>query len=167
MTIPYPFETDQFILPAYGGGSFADIPAFLQSTLLGGSSPALQPQGWASLPHRYDRVVVLFLDALGWRFFERFQDHPLLQRFVRSGSVTRLTSQFPSTTSAHVTTLYTGDPVGQHGVFEWFYYEPVVDAMIGPLALLFRRRRWAGNPGLRGRSRGQSATSRQVWLDIA
>lgn len=130
-----------FIRPNYGGGSFADIPAFVQQALTGRPGAALQPDGWQASGHRFRRVVTLFIDAFGWRFFERFQDHPLLRRFANAGSVTKLTSQFPSTTSAHVTTLYTGAPVGQHGVYEWFYYEPQVDAMIAPLLFSF-----AGDP---------------------
>jgi hypothetical protein len=131
------FTTDQFIKPAYGSGSFAEIPDLLRAVLIGGAAPALRPQGWASRPQRHQNVIVLFVDACGWHAFERFQDHPLFQRFIQRGSVNCLTSQFPSTTSAHVTTLYTGQPVGQHGVFEWFYYEPVVDAMIAPLLFSF------------------------------
>lgn len=100
--------------------------------LTGAPLAALRPAGWQGKP-RFRRVVTLFIDAFGWRFCERFQDHPLLQRFANAGSITKLTSQFPSTTSAHVTTLYTGLPVGQHGVYEWFYYEPHVDRMIAPL----------------------------------
>jgi predicted AlkP superfamily pyrophosphatase or phosphodiesterase len=120
------------VRPDYGGGSFADIPAYIQQVLTGAPQTTLQPAGWPG--HlRCRRIVTIFIDAFGWRFFERFQDHPLLQRFANAGSVTKLTSQFPSTTSAHVTTLYTGLPVGQHGVYEWFYYEPQVDRMIAPL----------------------------------
>ncbi len=121
-----------FIRPNYGKGSFADIPEFVQHLLVGGNA-SIQPTGWGNSAHRFKRVVTLFVDAFGWRFFERFQDHPLLRRFANAGSVTKLTSQFPSTTSAHVTTLYTGQPVGQHGVYEWFYYEPKLDAVIAPL----------------------------------
>ncbi|MBU6349605.1 MAG: alkaline phosphatase family protein [Chloroflexi bacterium] len=128
-----PLQLDHtFVRPRYGGGSFADIPALVQQLFAGGPPAALVPPG---IPpgHRWSRVVTLFIDAFGWRFFEKFQEHPLLHRFVQQGSVTRLTSQFPSTTSAHVTTLYTGLPVGEHGVYEWFYYEPQLDAMIAPL----------------------------------
>lgn len=121
------------IRPNYGGGSFADIPAFVQQVLAGKVAATLQLAGWQGDGQRFKRVVTLFVDAFGWRFFERFQDHALLRRFANAGSVTKLTSQFPSTTSAHVTTLYTGLPVGQHGVYEWFYYEPQVDRMIAPL----------------------------------
>ena len=131
------FSTDQFCVPRYGGGSFADIPELLRWFLVGGAAPALRPNGWEQLGRQYDRVIVLFVDAFGWRFFEQFQDHPLLRRFIERGSVTQLTSQFPSTTSAHVTTLYTGQPVGRHGVYEWFYYEPALDAVIAPLLFSF------------------------------
>jgi hypothetical protein len=130
------FATNQFIAPAYGGGSFADIPGLIRAKLTGGNA-ALRPANAGRLAPRYDQVIVLFVDAFGWRFLERFQEHPLLRRFLDHGSATRLTSQFPSTTSAHVTTLYSGRPVGEHGVFEWFYYEPTVDAMIAPLLFSF------------------------------
>ncbi|MEZ4767212.1 MAG: alkaline phosphatase family protein [Caldilineales bacterium] len=127
-----------FVQPRYCGGCFSDIPAFIRSVLVDGSPGPLRPDGFDRLPQRFQNVVLLFIDAFGWRFFEQSADrYPFLQRFVRHGSVTKLTSQFPSTTSAHVTALYTGKPVGQHGVFEWQYYEPIVDAIIQPLPFTF------------------------------
>ncbi len=144
-----------FIRPNYNGGSFADIPSLVQDLLTGVATSALQPVGWQPGSRRFQRVVTLFVDAFGWRFFERFQDHPLLRRFANAGSVTKITSQFPSTTSAHVTTLYTGVPVGQHGVYEWFYYEPQVDAMIAPLLFSFageEQRETLVNQGVEGPS---------------
>ena len=125
-------STSNFIKPAYGNACFSDIPAFVRATF-GDSTPSPLHAAANVGQHRFRRVVTLFVDAFGWRFFERFQDHPLLRRFANACSATKLTSQFPSTTSAHVTTLYTGLPVGQHGVYEWFYYEPQVDRMIAPL----------------------------------
>lgn len=131
------FSDPVFIRPRYGEASFAEIPDFVEHLLTGQGASPLRPEGWRAANHRFTRVITLFIDAFGWRFFERFQEHPLIRRFARQGGVARLTSQFPSTTSAHVTTLYTGVPVGQHGVYEWFYYEPKVDAMIAPLLFSF------------------------------
>ena len=125
--------TTPFRKPAYGGGSFADIPPYVLQLFSGQTDAAIPQRGFPAPGARFQRVITIFIDAFGWRFFERFQDHPLLRRFATTGSVAQLTSQFPSTTSAHVTTLYTGMPVGQHGVFEWFYYEPQIDAVIAPL----------------------------------
>jgi hypothetical protein len=125
--------TYQLVTPQYGNNCFSDLPGFIGQMLGRGDSSPLLPEGFQAMPQRYRRVVVVLLDAFGWQLVERHQSHPFLDRFARHGSVTRLTSQFPSTTSAHITTLYSDLPVGQHGVFEWFYYEPLVDAMIAPL----------------------------------
>lgn len=111
-----------FVKPRYDFGGFAGTPQRIKDT-------------FAS--KQYDAVVLFFIDAFGWRFFERFQDHPFLQRITKHGKVEKLTSQFPSTTAAHVTTMHTGLPVGVSGVHEWYYYEPLVDRVIAPLLFSF------------------------------
>lgn len=107
-----------FVKPRYDNGGFAGIPSRVTQAFASG---------------KYDAVVLFLVDAFGWRFFERFQDAPFIQRIARRGRIEKLTSQFPSTTAAHVTTIHTGLPVGVSGVHEWFYYEPQVDAVIAPL----------------------------------
>src|SRR5258708_25859608 len=90
------------------------------------------------MPRRFDKVILLFVDGFGWRFFERYADkYPFLSRFKSEGIVSKLTSQFRSTTAAHTTTIHTGLPVGESGVFEWFYYEPQLDRIIAPLLYSF------------------------------
>ncbi len=124
----------QFIRPRYEGGCFADLPGFVKSVLLPDAASSLAPAGFAALPQRYRKVIFLFIDSFGWSFFQRHCERlPFLRRFAEQGSVTQITSQFPSTTAAHVTTLYTGQPVGRHGIYEWHVYEPKLDAMITPL----------------------------------
>ncbi|MCZ2127741.1 MAG: alkaline phosphatase family protein [Anaerolineales bacterium] len=111
-----------FVKPRYDSGGFAGIPQRIQ-------------EAFAS--QQYDAVVLFFIDAFGWRFFEKFQNEAFLQRFVKGGKVEKITSQFPSTTSAHVTTIHTGLPVGASGVHEWYYYEPLADGIIAPLLYSF------------------------------
>jgi hypothetical protein len=83
----------------------------------------------AALTREHERVAVVLLDAFGWAFVQRHADHPFLQRL----QIEPVASQFPSTTTAHLTTLYTGLPVAQHGLYEWCVYEPQLDATILPL----------------------------------
>ena len=119
-----------FIKPRYDAGGFAGLPAAIQSVFSGGRPfPAFQDD--------YDNVVFCFIDGFGWRHFEKFGAHPFLDRFARSGNASKLTSQFPSTTSGHVTCIHTGLNVGQSGIYEWNYYEPLLDAMMVPLLFSF------------------------------
>ena len=78
-------------------------------------------------------MVLVVADGFGWSVAERHADHPFLRRVAAEGRLSQLTSQFPSTTSAHMTTLHTGVPVGESGIYEWFQYEPALDRMIAPL----------------------------------
>jgi hypothetical protein len=127
---------NRFLKPDYASRCFSNIPSTIAHLLTGrgASSIPLDPK----FSRRYDSVVLILVDAFGWRFFEKYCDsYPFLKRFAQEGSVLKLTSQFPSTTAAHITTLHTNLPVGQSGVFEWQYYEPSLDAMIMPLMFSF------------------------------
>jgi hypothetical protein len=79
------------------------------------------------------RVVVVLLDALGWTFAQRHAQHPLLARIARDGALAPLAAQFPSTTTAHVTTMHTGLPVEAHGLYEWRIWEPAAGRVVVPL----------------------------------
>ncbi|PWH12936.1 MAG: phosphodiesterase [Anaerolineae bacterium] len=120
----------EFVKPTYDLGGFASLPAIITGLFDGQRS--LEP-----FQAEYDTVILGFIDGFGWRHFEKFAAHPALDRFVRHGLAAKWTSQFPSTTSGHVTCIHTGLNVGQSGVFEWNYYEPLLDAMIVPLLFSF------------------------------
>jgi hypothetical protein len=119
---------------------FADLPATVARLLTG--APGGLPLPGA--PERIDRVAVVLLDAFGMRFVRRHADHPLLRRL----GIAPLATQFPSTTTAHVTTMHTGTPVGVHGLYEWNVYEPALDAVITPI--LYARAGELAPDGLRG-----------------
>ncbi|HVU70466.1 MAG TPA: alkaline phosphatase family protein [Ktedonobacteraceae bacterium] len=126
--------SSRFVKPLYQSYSFANLPATIQYLLTGHGSSALPMDVFGPLPTRYNKVVLLFVDAFGWRFFSQFADRfPLLKTILQQGAVSKLTSQFPSATAAHVTCMNTGLNVAQSGVYEWYYYEPLVDAIISPL----------------------------------
>jgi len=131
-------QQPEVVKPRYGAACFADLPQTLFHLLTGQGAPALAPEILNGLAPTYDKVILILVDAFGWRFFERYQeDHPFLTEIAKEGVVARLTSQFPSTTAAHVTCIHTGLTPGQSGVYEWQYYEPQLDLMITPLLFSF------------------------------
>lgn len=124
-----------FLKPQYDSYCFSKIP----STLL-----KLLGCGEGGLPRScvrhgvYNHVIIILIDGFGWRFLEKYKDrYPFLQRFYAEGIVSKLTSQFPSTTAAHLTTLASNMPVGEHGIYEWFLYEPEVQRVVAPLLYTF------------------------------
>jgi predicted AlkP superfamily pyrophosphatase or phosphodiesterase len=82
----------------------------------------------------FEQVVLLFIDAFGWAFFERYANtFPFLKRGLSDGICSKLTSLFPSTTAAHVTCIHTGLAPNQSGIYEWFIHEPHLGEIITPL----------------------------------
>jgi predicted AlkP superfamily pyrophosphatase or phosphodiesterase len=92
--------------------SFATIPAEIERRVAAG-----------------DRVALIMIDGLGSELLSRYDHHPFARRLAR----TALRSQFPATTTAHVTTVHYGLPVEHHGLYEWNILEPSLGEMICPL----------------------------------
>jgi len=130
------FDTDPLRRPPdYEKANFAHIPSLLQGFLGVDVETPLTPQQFGFQPGQFQKVIFLFLDAFGWNVYSYFLNrrNRILGRLTDKGQVHKITSQFPSTTAAHVTTISTGQVVGEHGVYEWQYYEPEVDDVIVPL----------------------------------
>ncbi len=126
--------SQRFVKPLYDSYCFSNIPQTIEYLLTGQGQNALPSDVFGNLPTRYDKVLLFFVDAFGWRFFERYAEkYEFLKTFLAHGVVSKMTSQFPSTTAAHATCIHTGLNVGQSGVYEWNYYEPLVDEIITPL----------------------------------
>ncbi len=68
--------------------------------------------------NKYENVILLIIDGLGYEYFKRYGKNSFLQKhFVKP-----ITSVFPSTTSAATTALETGVAPQQHGVTGWFMF---------------------------------------------
>ncbi len=76
-----------------------------------------------------ERVALIMIDGLGAELLARYDHHP----FTRRLALTPLRSQFPATTTAHVTTMHYGLPVEHHGLYEWNILEPSLGELICPL----------------------------------
>jgi len=124
-----------FLKPQYETYCFSQIPNTIL-TLFGIGSQGLPSD--CIRPGTCDRVVLLLIDGFGWKFLDKYKDrYPFLKRFFDAGVVSKLTSQFPSTTAAHITTLCSNQIVGDHGIYEWFMYEPLLERVVAPLLYTF------------------------------
>jgi len=115
--------------------TFAAIPGTIERLLTGSTAGTTLPLD--ALASTAYRILFVYLDAFAWRFVERHAGHPLLARARNDGVLLQLASQFPSTTTAHTTTLHSGLPVGIHGVYEWHILEPSLNRLITPLRFSF------------------------------
>jgi len=121
--------------PEQGRRCFDQLPATVERLLTGAAQgPTLTEP---LLLERFERVVFVYLDGFGCSLLERQSEHPLLARVRSEGIVVELTSQFPSTTTAQVTTIHSGLPVAEHGLYEWHVYEPLLNRLITPLLFSF------------------------------
>jgi hypothetical protein len=118
----------EFIWPAYQGLSLANVPATLFS-LLGRDpstlAPPLSPELWVGLEDQVQRVVMILLDAVGFLSLCRQLGAgrlPFLQRAIKAGRFAPLTSVFPSTTTAALTSLHTGHTPAGHGMLAYILY---------------------------------------------
>jgi len=133
--------------PEQGTRCFDQLPATVERLLTGARNGPVLDEPF--LRERFERVALVYFDAFGWTFLERHADHPVVERALADGLLTQLTAQFPSTTTAQVTTVHSGLPVAEHGLYEWHVYEPTLDRLITPLLFSF-----AGD-GIRGTLLGQ------------
>ncbi|MCI4331345.1 MAG: alkaline phosphatase family protein [Thermoplasmata archaeon] len=117
-------------IPAYSGRSLANIgPTVFRATGAEptGDSPLAPPLDHALDPFRGRRApgttLVVMVDGFGWEQFDRWgQGTPLADGWRRHAHP--LTTVFPSTTSAALTSLSTGAPPGRHGLVGYRQFLP-------------------------------------------
>jgi predicted AlkP superfamily pyrophosphatase or phosphodiesterase len=108
---------EDLLLPDYAGSTLANVPATVAALLgvpLKGLPPLYEPL-WRPVGNGLKRIVVLLLDSLGWNIVQALRPElePLLQEATLFD---RITSIFPSTTVAALTSLWTGYAPAQHGL---------------------------------------------------
>lgn len=150
------------VWPDYTGGSLVNLMASLGAALGAGPSPYAPLKG-AGLPVGLGQrrsVALIVIDGLGEAPLEHLGPDSALAAAQRD----RLTSVFPSTTAAAVTTLMTGAAPGQHALTGWYVRLEDSDEIVAPLPLYVRHP--AGSPSSRsalaGRLFGQPAFAARI-----
>jgi predicted AlkP superfamily pyrophosphatase or phosphodiesterase len=80
------------------------------------------------------KIVLFLTDGFGYeQCKEASQNTPFLKKLFDNHAIYPITSVFPSTTAASLTTLATGLAPQGHGLFEWFLYIEELDQIIQTL----------------------------------
>lgn len=112
------------VKPDYTGYCLSNVPTTAQSILgVDPGRPVLPDDALgATDTSGIDNVVLILCDGLGYREMERHDDRGFLGALWKKGSVRPITTVFPSTTAAAISTVSTGLTPQEHGLPEWFVY---------------------------------------------
>lgn len=115
-----PFS-DDYVFPQYSGRSILNIPSSICSILDAPEmqSQALHPDILTQIGTGVKRVVMILMDALAFHRLRRWMGDgtaPVWNQLIEDGYLFPLTSIVPSTTSAALTSLWTGATAAQHGI---------------------------------------------------
>ncbi len=117
-----------FVFPRYDGLSIANIPTTVARILgedLPNCLPTLQSNIWRDWGTEIRRVVLVIIDALGYLQLERAiaaEQSLSLNHLMNRSQFIPLTSVFPSTTVAALTSLWTGRAPAEHAMLAYEVY---------------------------------------------
>ncbi|WP_254862193.1 alkaline phosphatase family protein [Halovivax gelatinilyticus] len=116
-------ERDAVVEPDYGGYCVSNVVESLLGLLDSRFDAPMPEDVFRGVDTDVETVVFVLLDGLGYDEWTRFESRSTLaRRFAADGTVSPLTSIFPSETAAAFTSIATGtDPI-EHGLLGWFQY---------------------------------------------
>ena len=111
---------DHFVIPHYSGYSIANLAptvARLLGTSMPGTTPPFPKHLWADLGGDVRCVVLVVLDAVGYRQLEAYlhAESSVFSHLAQHGQLVPITSVFPSTTVSALSSIWTGQPPLGHG----------------------------------------------------
>lgn len=127
-------KQNEYIYPRYGGESLLNVPSTILS--LFGLPPIKK-----TLPGNYfqnalnaEKIILLLVDGLGDNLFRKEAlKFTFFKNIADMGFYRPITTVFPSTTAAAITTLNSGLSPLEHGLPEWFVYFEELDCVIQTL----------------------------------
>lgn len=122
-----------FLLPDFRN-SLLNVPYTILSHFgIPTDKPPLSKAMWENMEGT-NNLVLFLIDGLGFNIFEKIGvENNFFKVFSKKGAISKITSVFPPTTAAALTTLHTGQAPIEHAFFEWNLYFPVVEEIIESL----------------------------------
>lgn len=120
------------IKPDYDGYCVANLPSTVLSIFgIASQRRGLPPDALGETDTGgVEKVVLMVFDGLGYDEWKRQEQQGFFGAVTRGGHVRPITTVFPSTTAAALTSITTGLTPQEHGLIEWFLYLKEVDMTI-------------------------------------
>lgn len=136
---------DDFITPTYFGESILNIPSsickFFDIPQI--HSKPLKDNIFPQFNRNYKRIIIILMDSMALSRFQNWMEDskiPVWKNLLQSGILSPITSISPSTTSAAMTTFWTGCAPAEHGVMGyelWLKQYGLVANMISQTPMSF------------------------------
>ncbi|MBP8590943.1 alkaline phosphatase family protein [Candidatus Shapirobacteria bacterium] len=126
-----PKEKTEIVLPRYQDYCFANLPSTILKLFGCQHSRSVLPQNTLPYVQKYQYVILILIDAFGFQSLKNQQGQ--FRFLTKNAIVSPLTTIFPSTTAAALSTLQTGVLPKKHGLLEWHLYLPEVGQVIETL----------------------------------
>ncbi|MBI5728332.1 MAG: alkaline phosphatase family protein, partial [Candidatus Magasanikbacteria bacterium] len=140
-------KKNELVMPDYDGACLSAIPQLILSIFGHASPPRGLEKFTTAITADHKKVVFFLIDGLGYAQLERWlPECPFFTRLQEKNSLHQITTVFPSTTAAAVSTIHTGLTPQEHGLFEWRIYFPAIDDVA--MTLPFTRRKSDGDDSL-------------------
>ncbi len=136
----------EYVLPFYSGRSILNIPASICKAfnLPAYHTETLEKDVFPMVDENIQRIIIILMDGLALNRFSNWLENgriPVWNQLLKSGTIAPITSISPSTTSAAMTTLWTGSSAAEHGVMGyevWLKQYGIVSNMISQSPMSFK-----------------------------
>ena len=127
----------EVLYPCYESYCLSKVPSAVLA-LLGIPQPdhVLFEMMQDTVAHRQSppKVVLLLIDGFGWHQWLQYAErYDFFNRVTSRGIVAPITTVFPSTTAAALTTIHSGLTPQEHGLPEWWVYFDELDTIAASL----------------------------------
>ncbi len=130
-------QVGEFVYPSYKKYCFSNIPSTILSFFnIQTRRPVLPAEIYKDWLEYEDcsKIVLLLIDGYGYnKWLKHYRDYGFFREITQKGVLSPITSVFPSTTAASLTTINTGLTPQEHALPEWLIYFREIDRIINTL----------------------------------
>ena len=82
------------------------------------------------------KTLFVLIDSMGYGNFKEVIQDKEIKNSLKIFNVKKISSVFPTTTAAAITSILDGRPPGEHGIYEWRMYSDIIKMEFKPLKFM-------------------------------